>query len=301
MTQQASAVNEMQFPLGYGTSSRLGTLDELRARHLDPRKGAEPEWARRLEAGLVYVQRKHGILMGIGSSGPRPNPHPVSAASMRGQSIHQLQRFNDGTEWYAAADLVVWTGDPADGRANRSPRWGEVQDLELFGIHAFIGEESATKSDDEPWHVQCVEMRGWLGWVTRGRKRPVPGFKFLVDPNGPIDPPENPNPTHPIKPPTTPVNPPTNPPTGTIERHIVDIGIVTCKKGMKGPAVSELQERVNKYGQSVVVDGDFGAKTEAALEKVQAFFKLKADGIAGPATWKTLLEIPHAQQADAAK
>ncbi|MBO7729013.1 MAG: peptidoglycan-binding protein, partial [Oscillospiraceae bacterium] len=39
------------------------------------------------------------------------------------------------------------------------------------------------------------------------------------------------------------------------------------------------------------IDGDFGAKTQAAVNRLQRFYGLDADGICGPDTWSKLLEM----------
>ena len=53
------------------------------------------------------------------------------------------------------------------------------------------------------------------------------------------------------------------------------------KKGCKGADVAELQKLLNKAGDSIVVDGDFGSKTLAAVKAYQKRKWLKVDGIAG--------------------
>ncbi len=39
------------------------------------------------------------------------------------------------------------------------------------------------------------------------------------------------------------------------------------------------------------VDGFFGAKTQAALNKAQQYYKLEVDGVCGPKTWEKLMEV----------
>lgn len=57
------------------------------------------------------------------------------------------------------------------------------------------------------------------------------------------------------------------------------------KKGSKGPFVTELQQNLNTLGFGPLVDdGDFGAKTEAAVKAFQAKAGLETDGWAGPRT-----------------
>lgn len=64
------------------------------------------------------------------------------------------------------------------------------------------------------------------------------------------------------------------------------------RKGDKGSAVKLLQSALNaadyKAGSA---DGIFGAKTESALRKFQAKYKLAADGVYGPKTKAKLAEV----------
>lgn len=64
----------------------------------------------------------------------------------------------------------------------------------------------------------------------------------------------------------------------------------TIRRGSKQTkAVKELQLLLNKNGASLVIDGDFGQRTEAAVLNYQLFHGLTADGVVGPATWTALL------------
>ena len=65
--------------------------------------------------------------------------------------------------------------------------------------------------------------------------------------------------------------------------------IPTLRKGARGDNVEELQAVLNaKYGAALEVDGDFGAKTEAAVKSFQKAHGLTIDGIVGPKTWAAL-------------
>ena len=68
------------------------------------------------------------------------------------------------------------------------------------------------------------------------------------------------------------------------------------KKGSQGTAVKNLQNQLISIGADISADGDFGAKTDAAVKSFQKDMGLTADGIAGnqtltalnmAATWKT--------------
>lgn len=70
----------------------------------------------------------------------------------------------------------------------------------------------------------------------------------------------------------------------------VTITLDVLRKGSKGDSVKALQILLNGYGYSCgTADGDFGAKTEAAVKKFQKAHGLTADGIVGQATWNALL------------
>lgn len=62
------------------------------------------------------------------------------------------------------------------------------------------------------------------------------------------------------------------------------------KRGMRGPAVKDLQERLRAKGfLRSRADGVFGRTTQAAVKAAQRQYKLPADGIVGSATWAALL------------
>jgi peptidoglycan hydrolase-like protein with peptidoglycan-binding domain len=69
-------------------------------------------------------------------------------------------------------------------------------------------------------------------------------------------------------------------------------GNPTLTEGDTGPAVQTLQTRLNVWGATLTVDGDFGPATLAAVKAFQAAQKLTVDGIVGPQTWSALNENP---------
>jgi len=62
----------------------------------------------------------------------------------------------------------------------------------------------------------------------------------------------------------------------------------TLKIRFKGDSVMLLQELLNKAGYNLIVDGDFGKKTEDAVKDFQKKNNLIIDGIAGAKTWMKL-------------
>jgi V8-like Glu-specific endopeptidase len=71
----------------------------------------------------------------------------------------------------------------------------------------------------------------------------------------------------------------------------------TLRRGSKGAAVSDLQTRLNAWRAktfgialpALVVDGDFGQKTEAMVREFQRRNSLSVDGVVGALTWGALL------------
>lgn len=69
---------------------------------------------------------------------------------------------------------------------------------------------------------------------------------------------------------------------------MVTIANKTISYGASGNEVKKLQEKLNSKGYSLDVDGQFGAKTQAAVRDYQKKNNLSVDGIVGNATWGSL-------------
>ena len=63
------------------------------------------------------------------------------------------------------------------------------------------------------------------------------------------------------------------------------------KKGMVGDLVKKLQEKFQKLGYAIRVDGDFGNETEKTVIHFQRNNSLDADGIVGALTEKAINEM----------
>lgn len=78
---------------------------------------------------------------------------------------------------------------------------------------------------------------------------------------------------------------------------IPDSSRPTLRLGDTGPAVVTLQAalaRLEPWPAPLVVDGQFGPKTEDTLRLFQAIHGLDMDGIAGPRTWAAIDAALHA-------
>jgi peptidoglycan hydrolase-like protein with peptidoglycan-binding domain len=62
------------------------------------------------------------------------------------------------------------------------------------------------------------------------------------------------------------------------------------QQGNKGTGPREIQVGLNKLGYSLIVDGDFGPKTTAAVIDFQSKHSLAADGVVGEYTWAALID-----------
>lgn len=82
--------------------------------------------------------------------------------------------------------------------------------------------------------------------------------------------------------------------TETIKKDVVNVILNTLKQGDKGAQVETMQAiLIKKFNISCGIygaDGDFGEKTEKAVEKFQTKYNLEADGICGVNTWTKLLK-----------
>lgn len=139
------------YPDGYGTSEV--TLEQMVAKHGDR---MHPEFKRRF---FAYIESEGGF-MGVGGGWRAVQPVKPGFAAP-GKSFHESQTFASGFVGYAAIDLVV----RQPGQKHRAPTWAETDRARMFGLHTFV--------TGEPWHIQCVEMRGYSTWVAAGRPDPA--------------------------------------------------------------------------------------------------------------------------------
>lgn len=246
------------YPIGYGRE--LVTIEELKSRYAGR---MHPEYSRRL---FGWIKSKGGNI-GIGSAW-RPTPDPVSEASRQGRSFHQDQKFSSGLFCCSAVDLVARNGS----NVHRAPYWSEVPkqgtghpDIVTFGVHCNVS--------NEPWHIQCVEMDGYVTWVNAGRQDPPSGQYSGDD--------------------VIEVPPDANVPWPPFDPKNCQFGLwplnehkPVLRQGSTGDSVMYLQGVIyHKAGGDIGIDGQFGPQTARRVRDVQRLFKLQVDGICGPATW----------------
>ena len=62
---------------------------------------------------------------------------------------------------------------------------------------------------------------------------------------------------------------------------------------MSGNDVKNLQQRLNRLGYKVTVDGKYAKSTETAIKKFQKNNKLKVTGVVDYSTWEKLINLTH--------
>lgn len=97
-------------------------------------------------------------------------------------------------------------------------------------------------------------------------------------------------------PPPPPQPPIYIPPTTPGGQVVFDVNTRVMKQGDSGKDVQFFQSRLNTLaGQGLVLDGQFGAKTKVAVENWQRFFGLYVDGVLGPITQESIIQVSIAQ------
>lgn len=173
--------------------------------------------------------------------------------------------------WKAAHQAAGYTGGflPDNYTTNESQYYGysgsnaNKAKYQILAEHGFL-----TNSKDEEWlfsHLdQCAEAHFHAIQQVLGNTQPLPPSQ----PPAPTPPPaETPHPSAPPFPGTT-------------------------RRGSRGPAVQQVQQRLHDRGWNLAVDGIFGPNTETVVRKFQAEKHIGVDGIVGPVTWNTLWTAP---------
>jgi len=223
------------------------------------------------------------------TAGPKSGNMPSLQTLIQGRSdlpgpLAQLGLGRDGTYFVIAA-----------GRCNHAGKgaWKGV----TTGNSSFIGIEAENTglSDDSPWpQVQVDAYQRGVAAILKHIGQPADfcaGHKEFALPAGrKTDPDFDMNPfrsavaallagTAPAPRLIPAVEPPAQPGASA--------GRPTLRRSATGELVKQVQAKVG-----VVADGNFGAKTEAAVRAFQRAHGLVPDGIVGPKTWAALDAVP---------
>lgn len=166
-------------------------------------------------------------------------------------------------------------------------------ELGVQAIHDYLG--------DRIWRPPFTSGRGSNGWVKQNGRGSGMGELWAgylhveVHPDTWFDERDVRNVLlgAPLQPPVVTIPPvPPVPGEEVGEEIIVNFRSREMVKGMTGNDIKWLQERMNTVGgKQLVVDGQFGAKTEQAVKDWQLFFGMLDDGKAGPQTQQSIIEV----------
>ena len=246
------------YPVGYAT--QRVSMAELKRRY-EPHM--HPAMARRIFPWVESMGGLVGIKDVPGCGGGRRTVQPIKPGfAPPGKSFHQDQRFASGIVAYSAWDLVVGTSG-----VHRSPTWAETATAPEYGLHTFIS--------GEPWHIQCIEIRGWGTWDRNGRPDPAMDFPL---PGTPPPPPQIPDGALQYNPPTDwwwfPLD--TNKP--TLREGAQDAQFLGH--------VRYAQDAIFfGAGGGIARDGSFGPQMAQRVRDLQTVFDIGVDGGVGPQTW----------------
>jgi hypothetical protein len=168
----------------------------------------------------------------------------VAPAAPPGRSYHES---TDPKGYALAVDLLNY--NPAIGWANANDR--------AYGVNDFAA------VNDEAWHYQPLE-------IPTARRNYNPAVHVLQNWKLPTAPPQTKLPTPPGRP--------------VFKEGATDKSTVVIPGAPNG-RVSWLQTILrDEYVKTIVVDGQFGPKTTAALKVMQTKLRVVVDGIYGPQT-----------------
>lgn len=234
-------------------------------------------------AGPVRGVAGHYEGSGLGSY----PPDSVAAIVRQIQNFHMDTRGWDDIAYSALVDRFgrVWEGR-GPGRRSAANGTNDSND-HYYAVCLIMGPaDTLTPDMKRGW----LDARAWL--QTHGNAGPEtpPHSTFIATAcpgparnwflNGCPAPGDSPTPT----PAPTP-QPDNN--DYSVETEVAQLP--TVQQGSNGQFVRICQGLLVANGRSVGVDGDFGAKTTAALTDFQGAVGLDTDGVCGPKTWRRLL------------
>jgi hypothetical protein len=65
--------------------------------------------------------------------------------------------------------------------------------------------------------------------------------------------------------------------------------IIQVQAGTTGPAVEAVQSQVDSRVDILIIDGNFGPRTDSTVRSFQGTISLTVDGVVGPLTWNALV------------
>jgi hypothetical protein len=247
------------YPFGYKADGNgvqgMGTL--LTIEQMETKSTVaklHPEFWRRYKALMQYALPL-GYFLGVGT-GWRVQPSPPKPGfASPGNSNHEGFPADGISGGAVAIDTVC---------ANAWPFM--EKHLPLYGLRSFIiPSTTGYKGQNEPWHIQPIEIPASRNWRTAPWTLPV--FQL---PNAGSTPPKEVL--------ATPSGSPSFKKGATDNSTIITPGAV-------GGRVTWLQTILrDEYTISLVPDGQFGGKTEASLKVMQTMLKVVVDGIYGNQT-----------------
>ncbi len=199
--------------------------------------------------------------------GSRTSPKPFLNVGSQGKEVTELQAMLQLLGYYNG----TVTGDYDQPTSTAVAKFQTAAGLPVDGI---VGVETWNRL--LPPSPLVAPVSATPTPVTKGATEAFP-LPAGTKPNSPAA-----NSTTPAK------NPPT--PATAAQSSQDSVTLPILRLGMKGPAVTGLQERLRSLGfLKGVADGAFGQETQTAVKAAQRKFSLEPDGVVGQSTWLDLM------------
>lgn len=256
MTMTMTSIPSNMYPYGYKADGNgvqgMGTLLTIEQMEMKLTvKNLNPEFWRRFKALMQYAL-SHGYYLGPGTGWRIQPVKPGFAAP--GNSNHEGFPADGVSGGAVAIDTVC------------APSWPWMEkNLARYGLRSFVVPSSTGyKGQNEPWHIQPIEIPASRMWRTQPwnlspfalpNESPPPPKEVLATPSG----------------------------SPSFKKGATDAS--TKMNGAADGRVTWLQTILrDEYTYSLVPDGQFGSKTDAALRVMQQALKVTVDGIYGNQT-----------------